>query len=193
MGKLNLNPPAFSRCIDDLTRWRIMPIVEIGLMMRQIFPQLYIGNDSDYLYNLRLPGWKVVQACKDPFHRDALGYTGRSAPVDHPEYLMARRENRLILNLVDAEDPAYIHEECIDGALAFIRAGLREGYPVLVHCNQGRSRAPSIGLLYLASRTDTLPTGTLADAEYAFKQLYPDYAPGEGMRGFLLQNWYLYT
>lgn len=161
--------------------------------MRQIFPKLYVGSEHDYRYNVPQPGWKIVQACKEPFHREALGYTGRGAPVDHPEYLMARRGDRLILNLVDADDPAYIHEECIDAALDHIHNGLRKGHPVLVHCNRGKSRGPGIGLLYLAVYTDALPTGTLADAEYAFKQLYPDYAPGEGMREFLRRNWQLYT
>ena len=47
-------------------------------------------------------------------HRDALGYSGKAAPKGHPEYLLARRENRLILNLVDANDPRLFAKEIID-------------------------------------------------------------------------------
>jgi predicted protein tyrosine phosphatase len=37
-------------------------------------------------------------------------------------------------------------------ALAFIDAGVQSRDSVLVHCNLGESRSPSIGLLYLATR-----------------------------------------
>jgi len=72
--------------------------------MIEIYPNLYIGNEDDYESKVRSEtGWCVVHACKDPYHRQALGYTGRAAPKEHPEYLIARRDNQLILNLVDAD------------------------------------------------------------------------------------------
>ncbi|MDZ7721064.1 MAG: hypothetical protein U5K72_19745 [Balneolaceae bacterium] len=69
--------------------------------MTEIQPNLFIGNENDYEFNVKdQEGWSVVHACKEPYHRQALGYSGRGAPKDHPEYLMAKRENRLILKLV---------------------------------------------------------------------------------------------
>ena len=92
------------------------------------------------------------------------------------------------MNLVDAPDPNYIPKEIIDAALSFIQQGLKNAHKLLVHCNLGESRSPSIGLLYLAIYTDKLPQNFI-DAEQAFRQIYPSYNPGAGMRGFLVQNW----
>lgn len=119
--------------------------------MIEIHPDLYIGDEHDYESKGRDDlGGVWSHACKEPYHRQALGYTGRAAPKGHPEYLIARRENRLILNLVDAPDPAYLPREIID-------TNLRTGNRVLVHCNEGLSRSPGIGLLYLAKYTNRLP------------------------------------
>jgi predicted protein tyrosine phosphatase len=64
---------------------------------------------------------------------------------------------------------------------------------VLVHCNQGMSRSPAIGLLYLAKYTDQLPKSSFAEAEAAFRKLYPPYNPAPGVRGFMFQNWSAYS
>ncbi len=118
--------------------------------------------------------------------------TSKVAPKTRPEYVLARRGNRLILNLVDASDPAYIPTQIIDAALEFVREGLALGDRVLVHCNLGESRSPSIGLLYLAVYTHELPITTLEEAETAFRLRYPAYNPKPGIRGFLQANWRSY-
>lgn len=157
--------------------------------MIEIFPNLFIGTEQDYERQVRgQHDWMIVHACKEPYHRNELGYTSRGAPKGHPEYLIARRANRLILNLVDAPDPAYIPKEIIDAALEFIHKGLSESHKVLVHCNLGESRSPSIGLLYLAIYTDKL-SKDFSLAEQAFRNIYPAYNPRAGMRGFLAENW----
>ena len=77
--------------------------------MIQVHPNLYIGDQTDYEQNIRnQPGWSIVHACKDPYHLEVLGYSGRGAPKHHPEYLVAKRDNRRILNLIGPENPAYI-------------------------------------------------------------------------------------
>lgn len=162
--------------------------------MIEIFPNLFIGNEHDYETKVRHePGWCVVHACKEPYHRQALGYSGRAAPKNHLEYLIARRGDRLILNLVDAPDPAYIPKEIIDASLEFISTSLNSGSRVLVHCNEGCSRSASIGLLYLAKFTDKLPKGEFLEAEAAFRTIYPPHNPKTGMRGFMSGNWKEYT
>lgn len=161
--------------------------------MLEIYPQLFIGAAADYETTVcHQPGWAIVHACKEPYHRDALGYTSQAAPKTHPEYLIARRGHRLILNLVDAPNPAYIPKEIIDAALAFIHTNRETGSRVLVHCNQGASRAPIIGLLYLAHHTNAINATTFTAAEQEFRQRYPPYAPGPGMRDFASQHWGVY-
>ena len=115
--------------------------------MIKVDNNLFVGDERDYEFNVsRQDGWAIVHACKDPYHRQALGYRTRGAPKDHPEYLVARRGNRLILNIVDANDPSFFAKEMIDQALDFIDKSLSNGKKVLVHCNQGESRSPSIAL-----------------------------------------------
>jgi len=162
--------------------------------MIEIHPNPYVGNEYDYEFKVRHEaGWCIVHACKEPYHRQALGYRGRAAPKDHPEYLIARRGKRLILNLVDAPDPAYIPQKIIDTALEFIDASLRTGNQVLVHCNEGCSRSPAIGLLYLVKYTDLLPIDDFIQAEEVFRSIYPPYNPKNGIRGYMTTNWSRYA
>ena len=162
--------------------------------MIEIHPNLYVGNEYDYEFKVRHEaGWCIVHACKEPYHRQALGYRGRAAPKDHPEYLIARRGKQLILILVDAPDPAYIPQKIIDTALEFIDASLRTGNQVLVHCNEGCSRSPAIGLLYLVKYTDLLPIDDFIQAEEVFRSIYPSYNPKNGIRGYMTTNWSRYA
>ncbi len=161
--------------------------------MTQIYPKLFVGTESDYELHVRgRPGWAVVHACKEPYYRQLLGYTGRGAPKDSPEYLVARRGDRLYLNLVDTEDPAYVSDDIVRSALEFIREALATGKDCLVHCNLGESRSPSLALLFLAS-IGAIPNANLPEAEVAFLKLYQAYRPKAGMRLYLAAHWAEYT
>ncbi len=161
--------------------------------MLEVHSNLYVGNQNDYDHQvIHLPGWAVVHACKEPYHRQALGYRGPGVPKNHPEYLLARRDDRLILNMVDVDNPAYFAPTMIDAALDFMVEMLASGKKVLVHCNQGESRGPGIALLYLL-RAKLLMATTLEEAEVKFRALYPAYAPKPGIRGYIAQNWEKYT
>ncbi len=157
--------------------------------MTEIYKNLFIGNETHYEHKVKnQKDWSVIHACKEPYHRQALGYSGRGAPKDHPEYLMAKRENRLILNLVDVENPAYIAKEIMDEALRFIDQSLKAGRKVLIHCNQGMSRSPGIGLLYLAGK-GIIKNNSFQVALAEFEKIYPGINMAGGMRGFLEGNW----
>ena len=156
--------------------------------MKEITRNLYIGSQDDYESNVKFQlDWFIVHACKEPYHRQALGYTGRAVANTHPEYLIAERENKLILNLVDTADPKYIAKEIIDKAIAAIDENI-ESKNVLVHCNQGMSRSATIGLLYL-HHVGVISTDNFEEAENEFIKIYPDYNPANGMRIFAELNW----
>jgi hypothetical protein len=158
--------------------------------MIEVAPNLFVGSGADLIYvddgsGGVANGWHVITSAKAPWHRDALGYTGRAAPKDHPEYLIALRKNRTILNLIDAPDPAYIPDEIIDAAIGTIDMHIKAGERVLVHCNEGKSRAPTIAMLWMALQARDVgaePQGHPDEIAAWFKNIYPDYAPGEGMR-----------
>lgn len=77
--------------------------------MIEIFKNLYIGNQDDYEHTAKHEsGWAIVHACKEPYHRQLLGYRTQGAPKDSLEYYFAHRGNRFFLNLADTDDAMYI-------------------------------------------------------------------------------------
>lgn len=173
--------------------------------MREVFNNLFCGKEFDFeqkmicfaeisteIYIPQLKGWAVVHACKEPFHREFVGYTTRGCPKDSPEYLWAERGNRLALNIVDAPKPEFFDKSMIDKALDFIDEKLKAGFKVLVHCNQGESRSPSIVLLYLIKK-GIIKGDTLEDCESEFMKIYPEYNPGAGIRGFVKEHFAVYS
>lgn len=163
-----------------------------GDFMREVFNNLFCGDEHDCknvcLQNGNHPEHlAILHACKEPFHRQFVGYTGRGCPKDSPEYLWAERGNRLALNMVDAPKPEFFAKEMIDKALDFIERKLNEGLKVLVHCNQGESRSPSLCLLYLIKK-GIIKGETLEDCEAEYLKIYPEYNPGNGIREFVKMN-----
>src|SRR5215472_8465986 len=145
--------------------------------MREVYPNLFIGTWNDYETIVSgQPGWAIVHACKQ-YHRRAVGYKLWNVPRHHPEYLLARRENRIMLCLLDLPVSRFINKVMIDQTLDFIDEAYNSGLKVLVHCMAGRSRSPSITMLYMATRLHVLPTASFEAAEKQFRNLYPRYSP----------------
>lgn len=167
-------------------------ISHLEKLMIEVFKNLFVGGQDHEVAVRGQPGWFIVHACKEPYHRDALRYSGRAASKDHPEYLIARRPGRLILNLVDVPDVNYILPEIIDPALETIHQHISSS-KVLVHCNQGMSRSPTIAFLYLLKFTDVLPRQSAENDLQEFQKLYPPYAPAKGMADYARLNWQKYA
>lgn len=160
--------------------------------MIEVYPNLFVGNMLDYETIVSgQQGWAIVHACKN-YHRQALGYKTWWSPRSHPEYLIARRENRLMLCLLDLPTPLFIKKEMINETLDFIDQMRAKGLKVMVHCMAGRSRSASITLLYLATRLHVLPTDSFEAAEAQFKKLYPPYHPTRGIHEHLRHHWQQY-
>lgn len=148
--------------------------------MKKIYEDLYIGSEEDYDL-LDKDEYAFVLAAKEPFHRQLLGYTTKGAPKHHPEYLYALRNNKIILNMVDAPDPKYISDEMIKAALNFIFNELEAGYLVAIICNQGRSRSASIGFMYLMQNKLIDLGSSFEECYNKFKTIYPLYEPSTGV------------
>lgn len=153
----------------------------------EVHPGLALGDGKACSHGD--PGTAAVHACKRPCHQRAVGYSG-TLPQSHDEYLVARRDTDLYLNFVDM-DRAQEHrfmKKILSSALDFIEEQITER-EVVVHCSQGRSRAPTIGMLYLAKRAGEIPDGSFAETAEAFVDLYPGYAPARGIRVYLGRRW----
>jgi predicted protein tyrosine phosphatase len=160
--------------------------------MIEVCRNLFVGAEADEQQLRNQPGWFFIHACKEPYHRQALGYTGRAASKAHPEYLIARRDRRLILNLVDVPDVNYVAPEIIDAALDAIHENIRV-HKVLLHCNLGQSRSPTIALLYILKYTDKFDGMDCEEAITAFRQIYSPYNPAKGMADYARINWQRYA
>jgi hypothetical protein len=146
--------------------------------MRQIYTRLFIGSQEDCFAGAG--GWCVVHACRHPCYTWAASHTAQSTPTN--------TENDLYLDLIDPPVPLFEPAPFLD-FLAFADRHWKEGASLLVHCNCGLSRAPSLALLFLAKRREAIAAESYAAARSAFEKLLPAYAPGEGIRRFLTDRW----
>ena len=91
--------------------------------------------------------------------------------------------------MIDADTPNYFPLLLFSSALRFI-AEQKPYRQVLVHCNEGLSRSPSLILLYLAKMEKLISNESYTAAQVEFvKQYYPFYSPGRGIYLFLKSNW----
>ena len=150
-------------------------------------PILFVGDDSDDA-EAQKRGYAILCACKDgPVgHRSVLQYKTLGAPKDK-DYYFVTRGKRMALNLVDLDDPNYIQEAAIFPGLKFIYKHIMAGDKVLVHCNSGHSRGPTMAMMFLRT-VGELPSNFVT-SERVFKSLYPKYDPASGMRSFARAHW----
>jgi hypothetical protein len=156
--------------------------------MTDILTDLYVGGDAAYEKVKDKEGWRTLRCCKygPGGHQQSLGYTTPGAPKG-PDYLSVVKKNRIALNFIDVADPHLIPVEMVMTGIKYVDSQLRSGHKVLIACNEGHSRGPTTGLLYLRA-TGELP-GNFVHSERIYRTLYPEYSPGIGARQFAKQNW----
>lgn len=150
--------------------------------MRQVSDRLLVGSSSD------AHGWDgpLVSACQS-WHYQRIGCTRKNPPAkDRADYIVAEGDGWLSLNWVDGPEELFEWggTEPWTRAFDFID---RQTDPVLVHCDKGQSRSPTLTLAYLARRASEIPAGWFPAVE-AFQALYPNYAPN-GIYFWLSANW----
>jgi hypothetical protein len=153
--------------------------------MKNVVERLYIGTDVDCRHGDNQ--WAIVHACKSPCHQREVGYRG-SLPNIHPNYLVLEKENDLVLNIIDPPVPLFKPKLFID-FLSFTIRHWENGENLLIHCNMGESRAPSLALLFMSKHLKIITNTSYDDAKTEFIKLYPGYTPGLGIQTYLRQNW----
>lgn len=155
--------------------------------MEEVAENLFLGADRDCRSLPKNSEWAVVHACKHPCHKDKCGNPSQ----DHSDYLVHRDGSDLYLNMVDMDrkQKHEFMEPMISETLDFV-ADQINSVNVLIHCNQATSRSPSLGMLYLAKRTDEISDTSYEQALKEFKKIYPQYHPGHGIHLYLQNYWH---
>lgn len=139
---------------------------------------IYGNSDICHLAN--------IHACKEPCHRQIVNYTG-VLDKHHPYYLHYEVENKLYLNIVDSHRPLFFLDT-FEIFLDFAEKIINSGDKVIIHCNEGRSRSPSLALLLMSKRLDLLPNDSYKSAYTKFMKYFP-YNPSRGIYLFLNNYW----
>lgn len=148
--------------------------------------KIFVGTRDDS--RLRSdPAWAVVNTAKT-VRVEVKGWSN-SPPRDHPDYLAFEEGQFLSFNWVDGAARMYEWS----GPPAFNRAldFIDKWYPtknILINCDLGQSRSPTVALLYLSKRLHLIPDDSFANARVAFQALYPGYAPS-GIADYVSTHW----
>ena len=153
--------------------------------MVQIYKRVFVADEYSCVCGDN--NIAVIHACKFPCHKKAVGYSG-SLPKTHPHYLILEKENDLFLNMIDPEAP-FFFEDTFKEFLNFSTKHYNNGQKILIHCNKGESRSPSLALFFLSKKLNVINSTSFEKARADFVKIYPKYKPGKGIRLYLSKNW----
>lgn len=143
--------------------------------MKEVYKNLYVGNDND----CREFKGAIVHACQSCFVRGVYGNIGNKKVFENID--------NLYLNLLDISSLSYDYAYPImKKSFEFIDRKIKEK-EVLVHCNFGMSRSPSIALVYMAKKC-YIDNSSFKNAVKDFKKIY-HYSPGFGMHKYFERYW----
>jgi len=151
--------------------------------MIEIYNSIFIGDQHDYELIKNENGWAILHCCKHPHHMVLTGYSGNLHP-SHPDFKYKKSGNRLALNLVDVRDynEKYLqyYKEMFADAFCFLDEYYLEGRKILIHCNKGESRAPTIAMMY-ATKHGAFGESSFSAAATRLSEIYPNYNPKIGI------------
>lgn len=153
---------------------------------------IYIGTKEEYTqaryleFNIVCALNRCDKSAGLVSHQSIVGWTGRGCNKDNPHYLFKREDKGIYLNMIDGEDPAYIHDDMINAALEFMKEKLDNDEPVFVYCSLAESRSPSIVLMYLLEN-DLIEKNEMTFL--TFKKEYTNYKPGLGNFLYIKNRW----
>lgn len=161
--------------------------------MRKVFQTensyLMFCDDTEYkLIEREGVNNSFLFCAKYPYHKQIVGYTG-NCPKEHDEYLYAVRDHVMSLNMVDAEHPKFFSDAMIYAGLDFIEIELAKGRNVVVVCNKGESRSPTMCLMYMMAHGSFDKSFTHTQVFSKFKKIAPEWNPGNGILQYCISFW----
>ena len=150
---------------------------------------LFVGDIND-ASNLADDEWAIVHATQTVHYR-IFGWnrTSNKPNKNHLNYIYYEKDNHLSLNWVDGASYLYnlSGNKTFINVLDFIEKWILER-KVLVHCDQGFSRSPSLCLLFLSKRMGKISDSSYDEARKEFVSFFPRYNPG-GIGEYIKANW----
>lgn len=159
-------------------------------MLLQVHKDLYVGDTAGLVFTNRNK-WSIIHLSQR-YHYSLFGWDLKfnKPPKDHQHYLIYEEAHEISVNLVDGASCLFdwfgVHG--FTHLMDFIDRELASNRKVLIHCDKGRSRSPSLALLYLSRRIKTIPGHSFSVAMYEFKKQYPAYNPN-GIAEFIDMHW----
>lgn len=120
----------------------------------------------------------ILHACKYPCYDSVSNNDVSTRSLD---YLFIEQGNNMYLNIIDSGKPLF-YKDTFDFSLLFIEKHINER-EVIIHCNKGQSRSPSIAMLYLFRDLK------YREAQNRMYDIYPYYNPSLGIDEYLGNNW----
>lgn len=160
--------------------------------MLEIAPRLYIATEEEV--KTLTPAEYSLCSLASTFHYQMHNKKKGEFNKEDPCYVMCSHGNQILsLNWIDGAASYFDYEgkgvENIQKILTWIEYQLDHNRKVILMCNRGLSRSPTIALLYLSKVMHILPEESFYRAMEAFKEKYPEYAPGKGIVEFVSGNW----
>lgn len=127
---------------------------------------------------------------KNPFHKNVVGYENKCSK-DHQEYLVAYRpeNNVMALNMVDAPKVEFFSDKMIYPAIEFIGKELENHRNVVVICNKGESRSPTMCLMYMMKNNVFDKNLSHSEVFSEFSKLARNWNPRLGILQYCVSYW----
>ena len=158
-------------------------------MRKKLIDNLYVGNLEDcelMRENEVSGGWSIIHACRNPCFCAQEG--GKPNP-DEPDYLVRQKGVNLYLNMIDPPTPMF-QMEMFERFLEFATEAWENGQKLLIHCNKGVSRAPSLALLFMAKVLHRITNQSFDEAWDEFQEVaQEEFTPSLGIETWLRENW----
>ena len=136
------------------------------------------------------PSPVIVHAAKDPCHVKAAGTRTLPRHIPTPSRSTWASATTISCSISSTRPYRCFQVTSFQIALDFLDLWYPSRREIVIRCNQGLSRAPSIALLWLAKRAKAISSSeSYAAAAKAFLEIYPAYNPGGGIRTFLAAHW----
>ena len=124
----------------------------------------------------------IIHACKSYFDQIPKSNT-------YKKNIKIRELNEeLFLNWIDLPEASDFDIDTFNLALEWIKENYTSSRQILIHCDWGQSRSPTLTMVFMAKILKILPDN-FYDALKEFKVLYPEYVTPSGISKFVKVNW----